>query len=59
VLGNARLSRPLPVDIRQGVTLEILGEGWSMGPVNDALKAYMVERQATSATTSVVTCANT
>ena len=32
-------------DIRQGVTLEILGEGWSMGPVNDALKAYMVERQ--------------
>ena len=32
-------------DIRQGVTLEILGEGWSMGPVNDSLKAYMVERQ--------------
>lgn len=32
-------------DIRQGVTLEILGEGWSMGPVNDTLKAYMKERQ--------------
>lgn len=32
-------------DIRQGVTLEILGEGWSMGPLNDELKAYMVERQ--------------
>ncbi len=32
-------------DIRQGVTLEILGEGWSMGPVNDALKTYMKERQ--------------
>ena len=32
-------------DIRQGVTLEILGEGWSMGPLNDALKTYMVERQ--------------
>ncbi len=23
-------------DIRQGVTLEIFGEGWSMGPLNDA-----------------------
>ena len=32
-------------DIRQGVTLEVLGEGWSMGPLNDALKVYMVERQ--------------
>jgi N-acyl-D-amino-acid deacylase len=32
-------------DIRQGVTLEILGEGWSMGPLNDSLKAYMKERQ--------------
>jgi N-acyl-D-amino-acid deacylase len=32
-------------DIRQGVTLEILGEGWSMGPVNDRLRAYLTERQ--------------
>lgn len=32
-------------DIRQGVTLEILGEGWSMGPLNDDLKTYMKERQ--------------
>ena len=32
-------------DIRQGVTLEILGEGWSMGPLNDTLKAYYRERQ--------------
>ena len=32
-------------DIRQGVTLEILGEGFSMGPVNDELKAYMKARQ--------------
>lgn len=32
-------------DIRQGVTLEILGEGWSMGPLNDELKAYLKERQ--------------
>lgn len=26
-------------DIRQGVTLEIFGEGWSMGPLNAAMKA--------------------
>ena len=32
-------------DIRQGVTLEVFGEGWSMGPWNDAMKAYAVERQ--------------
>jgi N-acyl-D-amino-acid deacylase len=25
-------------DIRQGVTLEIFGEGWSMGPLNEAMK---------------------
>lgn len=32
-------------DIRQGVTLEVMGEGWSMGPLNDAMKAEMAERQ--------------
>jgi N-acyl-D-amino-acid deacylase len=32
-------------DIRQGVTLEIMGEGFSMGPLNDELKAYMKARQ--------------
>ncbi len=32
-------------DIRQGVTLEVFGEGWSMGPLNDAMKADAVERQ--------------
>jgi len=32
-------------DIRQGVTLEILGEGNSMGPLNDAMKRRMKERQ--------------
>lgn len=32
-------------DLRQGVTLEVLGEGWSMGPLNPAMKAEMVERQ--------------
>jgi N-acyl-D-amino-acid deacylase len=26
-------------DLRQGVTLEVMGEGWSMGPLNDAMKA--------------------
>ncbi|HRG08534.1 MAG TPA: D-aminoacylase, partial [Cyclobacteriaceae bacterium] len=26
-------------DIRQGVTLEVFGEGWSMGPLNDKMKA--------------------
>ena len=32
-------------DIRQGVTLEVLGEGWSMGPLNEELKAYYQSRQ--------------
>ena len=30
-------------DIRQGVTLEIFGEGSSMGPLNDTIKKRMVE----------------
>lgn len=32
-------------DIRQGVTLEVFGEGSSMGPLNDAMKKEMVEQQ--------------
>jgi N-acyl-D-amino-acid deacylase len=32
-------------DIRQGVTLEVFGEGMSMGPLNDAMKQRMVESQ--------------
>ena len=32
-------------DIRQGVTLEIMGEGNSMGPLNDEMKREMVRRQ--------------
>lgn len=32
-------------NIRQGVTLEIMGEGESMGPLNAAMKAEMVELQ--------------
>ena len=33
-------------DIRQGVTLEVFGEGFSMGPLNDAMKVAMKERQS-------------
>ncbi len=33
-------------DIRQGVTLEVMGEGWTMGPANDAMKALAVQRQS-------------
>ncbi len=29
-------------DIRQGVTLEVFGEGWSMGPLNETMKADML-----------------
>ena len=32
-------------DIRQGVTLEVMGEGWSMGPLNADMKRLTVERQ--------------
>ena len=33
-------------DIRQGVTLEVMGEGWSMGPLNEAAKAVALGRQS-------------
>lgn len=32
-------------DIRQGVTLEVFGEGWSEGPLNDQMKKEQLERQ--------------
>ena len=32
-------------DIRQGVTLEVMGEGWSMGPLNETLKKQRQESQ--------------
>lgn len=32
-------------DIRQGVTTEIFGEGWSMGPINADMRQTMIERQ--------------
>lgn len=33
-------------DIRQGVTLEVFGEGWSYGPYNEKMKQEEVESQA-------------
>ena len=32
-------------DIRQGVTLEVFGEGWSMGPLNDKMKKQSLKDQ--------------
>lgn len=32
-------------DIRQGVTLEVMGEGWSMGPLNARMKQLAAARQ--------------
>jgi N-acyl-D-amino-acid deacylase len=33
-------------EIRQGVTTEIMGEGESMGPVNDRIREFMLKNQA-------------
>src|SRR4029079_19592371 len=32
-------------DLVQGVTLEVMGEGWSMGPLNEAMKKEGAEQQ--------------
>jgi len=32
-------------DIRQGVTLKVFGEGWSLGPVNDTMRREQTEQQ--------------
>jgi N-acyl-D-amino-acid deacylase len=32
-------------DLRQGVTLEVFGEGWSEGPLNEKMKKEYVEQQ--------------
>ena len=32
-------------DIRQGVTLEVFGEGWSLGPVNEIMRREQTEQQ--------------
>ena len=32
-------------ELRQGVTLEVMGEGFSMGPLNDAMKKQLVAQQ--------------
>ncbi|HXG69731.1 MAG TPA: D-aminoacylase [Gemmatimonadaceae bacterium] len=33
-------------DIRQGVTLEVMGEGWSMGPINSLMRKQMIDDQS-------------
>ena len=33
-------------DVRQGVTLEVFGEGWSLGPLNDRMKRERLEQQS-------------
>jgi N-acyl-D-amino-acid deacylase len=33
-------------DIKQGVTLEVFGEGFSLGPLNEAMKAELQKRQS-------------
>ncbi|MCA9175541.1 MAG: membrane dipeptidase [Planctomycetales bacterium] len=33
-------------DIRQGVTLEVMGEGWSMGPLNPTMKRNLAKDQS-------------
>ena len=33
-------------DIRQGVTLEVFGEGWSLGPLNARMKKERLEQQS-------------
>lgn len=32
-------------DIRQGITLEVMGEGWSMGPLNEQMRRQVLEDQ--------------
>ena len=39
-------------DVRQGVTLEVMGEGTSMGPLNDEMKRLGSSASRTSATRS-------
>ena len=32
-------------DLKQGVTLEVMGEGWSMGPLNESMRKELTENQ--------------
>jgi N-acyl-D-amino-acid deacylase len=32
-------------DLKQGVTLEVMGEGWSMGPLSEEMKSLSISRQ--------------
>ena len=33
-------------ELKQGVTTQIMGEGWSMGPVNDRIRTFMLSQQS-------------
>jgi len=33
-------------DVRQGVTLEVMGEGWSMGPINERMREDRLSHQS-------------
>lgn len=33
-------------DIRQGVTLEVMGEGWTMGPINETMRQEALKQQS-------------
>jgi N-acyl-D-amino-acid deacylase len=33
-------------DLRQGITLEVMGEGMSMGPINEAMRALIIKSQS-------------
>ena len=33
-------------DVRQGVTLEVMGEGWSMGPINGSMRKQLIDDQS-------------
>lgn len=35
-------------DLKQGITLEVFGEGWTMGPLNDAMRGEMAEELGTA-----------
>lgn len=33
-------------ELKQGVTTQIMGEGWSMGPVNERIRTFMLSQQS-------------
>ena len=34
-------------DLKQGVTLQVMGEGWTMGPLTPAMRDDMIRTQST------------